>query len=261
MEAESMGNKSAFVYPRRGQCGRLFYCVLGADRTGFASISDAFLDFVSLFLPQSLFPSLCFCRRHCFSPLSFHLPLPRSILLPLLPGPGSAASLRGVSVARGAGGAAERGRRARGDAPLPPGSSGCNREKEPHPSPRGSPAAANPISAPEIITLPTNVCLFQPACLFVPARLREGRQGCRGPRRWGGAGPRRLRGPGGLPHTKLLRPQRKKQETGGTPGLTAPLGGTVQEPRQEASRVRLIGEGRRGEPESPNPGGERGALG
>lgn len=115
---KALGNKSAFLYPRRGQCGRLFYCVLGADRTGFASISDAFLDFVSLFLPQSLFPSLCFCPRHCFSPLSFHLPLPRSILLPSLPGPGSAASLRGVSVARGAGGAAERGRRARGDSPF-----------------------------------------------------------------------------------------------------------------------------------------------
>lgn len=160
---KALGNKGAFLSPRRGQCGRLFHCVLGADRTGFASISDAFLDFVSRFLPQSLFPSLCFCRRHCFSPLSFHLPLPRSILLPSLPGPGLAASLRGVSDARGAGGAAERGRRARGDSPLPPGNSGWNREKKPHPSPCDSPAAANPISAPEIITLPTNARLFQPA--------------------------------------------------------------------------------------------------
>ena len=85
--------------------------------------------------------------------------------------------------------------------------------------------------------------------MFQPASERAAR-GAGGPRRWGGAGPRRLRGPGGLPHPKLLRPQRKKRETGGTPGLTAPLGGTVQEPRQEASRIRLIGEGRR---VSPSP--------
>lgn len=161
---KALRNRSAFLYPPRGQCGRLFYCVLGADRTGFASISDAFLDSVfsvsaavSLSLFVFLSPSLC------FSPLSFHLPLPRSTLLPSLPGRGSAASLRGVSAARGAGGAAARGRRARGDSLLPPGRSGWNPEKEPHPSARGSPAAAHPISAPEIITWPTNARLFQPA--------------------------------------------------------------------------------------------------
>lgn len=131
-------------------------------RTGLDLIPSLSLSLALSFrYCRSLSPSLRFGRRR-----SAPLPFPSPSLPPPPRSPPSRPRARGppppwvVWAQRATSGRCGR-ERPPAVPPLPPGG-GRKREKEPHPSPHSSPAAANPISAPEIITSATDARLFQP---------------------------------------------------------------------------------------------------
>lgn len=199
-----------------------------ARKTGSGSLCVSVPDFVSvtscLLLPLSVSVPATLC-------LSLPPPLPTCPESP----PAAPAAwhaehwgrrlLRGVSAARGARSprCCEKRPRCR---PLHRRRLGSPRGKEPPRSPRGAPAASNPISASEIIAWATNARLFQP---FRGAAAAAG-----GPR---GLGSQRLPRPKPTGGAHLA--SEEEAGNGRHPEAQGEPRESLREPRRDASRIRL----------------------